>query len=257
MRSRARPALNDAVPMLPGMRPAVPSRGRLRASRDVPGRRRASRFSVHAHAPPRVSSTLAMFVRDIVDGPHLVLGEVGEDVPHGGAHAMGDQVPVRPRVVRRACHRGHVVAPLRNDAGAHESWAVRQRDAVLREPRIHQPHVVGTDLVAEAAGSGMDQHGHLTGLVPSPGLLRVEDLSDLLDLDEMVTRAHRCRAGPVTVRAARDLVGSAPSSRPSDSVCATSAARPNPRSRTRYAGPSASTPSRSSSVILHGPRAVP
>ena len=84
------------------------------------GARRA--FPVHAHALPAILLHLGDVVRDVVSHTHVFRAHAGNEAHDRFPHGVADELPVRPREVRRARHRRQVVAAL-GSGGAHaRAW---------------------------------------------------------------------------------------------------------------------------------------
>src|SRR5690606_19334441 len=105
-----------------------------------------------------------------------------------------EQLAVDPGVVGGGGHRTEV-RPAR--LGLHRrarQLPVRHGDAVLGHHPLHHPDVVGADLVAQAAGAGVDHHADLS-FAQSEHLRdrRVVDLRYRLHLQEVVAGAEAAR----------------------------------------------------------------
>src|SRR4029453_7675185 len=74
---------------------------------------------------------------------------------------MREQLPFGPPVVSGGRHCAEIRPPFRRgDRNACE-LPVRDRYGVARHRRLHDPHVVGANLVAESARPAVDHHAHL------------------------------------------------------------------------------------------------
>ena len=101
--------------------------------------------------------------------------------------------------------------PSSEPIGAQESWRSTSVSALGDERCVHRLDVIGRDLVAESARAGVQHDDDLPGVSPSAlGELRVEQLVDRLDLEEVVPRPERPElAGAALARAVADSAGSA------------------------------------------------
>ena len=131
---------------------------------------------------------------------------LAQDAAEDLAGRVGDGLAVGEGEVGRRAHGAEVLLPLRRGEGRAGQLAVRQLDAVARHHRVHAAHVVRADLVAEAAGAGVDEHRELTFPESQDvGRRLVEDAVHLLHLDEVVAGADRAElpAAPLPAPARR------------------------------------------------------
>jgi hypothetical protein len=152
--------------------------------------------------PAVVGLDLGNVVSDVVDLPRAVGGSLAENVGDRIPDCVRDRLPVRPSEVGRRRHRGEVGASFGRGGRCARELPVGELDPVTAHGGVHAPDVVGADLVAEPARAGVDQHRHLA--LPEAVHLRrglVEDVFDALQLDEVVSRAHRAElAGAALAR---------------------------------------------------------
>ena len=86
---------------------------------------------------------------------------VAIEAPEHLAHAVRDDLAVRPGEVRGRAHRAEVPLSLGRRERRARELAVGEVDVVLRHDLIHQPDVVGADLMSETARAAVNQHGDL------------------------------------------------------------------------------------------------
>jgi hypothetical protein len=162
------------------------------------GAERAGRaLAVDAEPSAAVLLELRDIVADVVDEPRLerLLGDrerAGEDLPGEGGHDL----PVDPRVVGRAAHRGEVALRLGRPERRAAELAVGELDAVVAARLHHGLEEIVAHLVAEAARARMDREADRADLEPEVGgdVLAV-DLVDDLDLEEVVAAAEGADLG--------------------------------------------------------------
>jgi len=95
------------------------------------------------------------------------------------------------RAVGRSCHRAQVCLAFRGRDGGAGELPVAGADAETGHRSIHDPDVVGADLVPKPAGPAVNHHANLALRRPeSRRRAWVEDFPDNLHLEEMVTRAQ-------------------------------------------------------------------
>src|SRR5512140_467577 len=133
-----------------------------------------------------------------------VLRFAREGLLKSAAERVSEQLPVDEGEVRGRAHGGHVCLSFRCLHRRADQFAVRQVDAILLDGTLEALHVVGADLVAEPARTAVNLNGKAAGQQAEyRGGLRIEDLIDHIDFNEVVARAERAdllppaRLGPV------------------------------------------------------------
>ena len=122
-------------------------------------------------------------------------GFPGADLQHlleGPPHAAGDHLPVGKGEVGGGAHRPQVALPFLRPERRAAELAVRERDPVLGGRTDHLGDEVVADLVAQTAGTGVDDHRDGVQLqTEDAGRDLVVNLGHVPDLHEVVARAER------------------------------------------------------------------
>ena len=108
------------------------------------------------------------------------------------AGLVGKHVPVGASVVGGCSHRGQVTAAFEGADRRAGQLTVGHGDAIARHGLVHDPHVVATDLMAQAAGTAVDHDADLAAGQPESARSgRVVDLVHRLHLQEVVGPPRR------------------------------------------------------------------
>ena len=160
---------------------------------EAPGRALAVDDEALLAPTDEVTLDLGHVVADVVDLIHALgpAEDPGEDLPH----PVGDHLTVGKGVIDGGAHGPVVALAYRRSERSVDQLAVGK--VAGSRGIAHQLDVIGRHLVAEPPAAAVDHDQDLPKSpdAEGPGRLRVEDLLDLLDLEEVVAAPQRPELG--------------------------------------------------------------